>query len=336
MKSSDAVTVHVSKKSILYAIGAVLSIFLLQRIQDFLMLLFLAIVFSSALYPLVRKIQKKGASLGVALVVVYLCFVSLIILFFSLIIPPLVGQTIALISRLDLTQYSQSFNLQTIQDSLKNLSSFSVGISQLGGSFSSIMSIITGTFSGVFTIFTFFVITFYLMADRTQIPLYLSWMLGGGKKAKQKMQSLMDTLEIQLGGWVRAELTLMSVIGILTYLGLLLLGVPYALPLAILAGILEAVPNIGPTIAAIPAIALAFIYLSPLMTFVVFVFYIIIQQLENNIIVPKVMSDAAEVSPLIAIIVLIVGAKLAGVGGAVLGIPLFIFFRAIVREFWTK
>jgi predicted PurR-regulated permease PerM len=126
----------------------------------------------------------------------------------------------------------------------------------------------------------------------------------------------------------------MMIVGVMTYVGLLILGIPYALPLAILAGLMEAVPNIGPTLSAVPATLLAFFTMSPTMGGATILLYIIVQQLENHIIVPKVMAAAVNISPLIAIISLIAGLKLGGGAGAVLAIPTFIFLRAVVREFY--
>ena len=143
-----------------------------------------------------------------------------------------------------------------------------------------------------------------------------------------------NSLELQLGGWVRGQLLLMTVIGVVTYIGLTALGIPYALPLAIIAGLLEAVPNIGPTLASLPAIAIALFTISPTMAGIVVLLYVVIQQLENNIIVPKIMASAANVSPLIAIVVIITGLKLGGVVGTLLSVPLFLFVRTIIEQYY--
>src|SRR5690606_25972552 len=112
---------------------------------------------------------------------------------------------------------------------------------------------------------------------------------------------------------------------IATYVGLMLLGVPYAVPLAIIAGLLEIIPNIGPTISAIPAILVPLLVMhDPVTALFVAALYIIIQQVENNVLVPKIMQSAVGIHPLITILLIIIGLKLSGVAGAILAVPLFL------------
>jgi predicted PurR-regulated permease PerM len=191
-----------------------------------------------------------------------------------------------------------------------------------------------GTFSRIFTFFTLLVISFYMMLDRPNLYKKASWFTRDAKQI-QDFKTFIDSLEEQLGGWVRAQLVLMLVIGLITFGVLTLIGVPYALPLAILAAALEIIPNIGPTIAAIPAITLAYIYFGPAWAAFTAVCYIGIQQVENHIIVPKIMKDNVDVNPLVAIVTIIVGLEVGGVIGAILSIPTYIIFRT-VYSIWFK
>jgi len=121
---------------------------------------------------------------------------------------------------------------------------------------------------------------------------------------------------------------LMLIIGCLTFIGLYFLNVPYVLILALIAGLFEIIPYIGPIIAAIPAVILAFL-VSPLLALLVVVLYIVIQQLENYVIVPQIMKKAVGLNPIVIIVVMLIGAKLAGVLGLILAVPL----TASVAEF---
>jgi len=138
-------------------------------------------------------------------------------------------------------------------------------------------------------------------------------------------------LEHHLGGWIRAQLILMSLIGVLVYLGLTILGIEFALPLAILAGLLEIIPNFGPTMAAVPAILMGFA-ISPLTGIAVGALYFLIQQLENSLIVPQVMKRTVGFNPVVTIIALMIGFKLGGAFGAVLAIPFGLMIKAIIFE----
>ena len=145
----------------------------------------------------------------------------------------------------------------------------------------------------------------------------------------------MDEIEKRLGGWIRAEIVLMIIIGLLTFIGLTLLGIDYALPLAILAGFLEIIPNIGPFISAIPAVLVG-LFISPLMALAVAALYFLVQQIENNFIVPQLMAKECGINPLITIIALIAGFKLGGVIGAVLAVPIILLIEIILTEVSTS
>ena len=196
---------------------------------------------------------------------------------------------------------------------------------------SNILKLATGAFSNILNVMAVFFMTYYLIIDRPNLHKYLIRLFDHNADAEGKAEKLLLDIEQVVGGWVRGELILMLIIGVMTYLGLILLGIPYALPLAVLAGLLEAVPNIGPTISAIPAILIGFTT-SPIVGFGALAMSILIQQLENNLIVPKVMESATGTAPLATILVLLVGFTLGGVAGAVLSMPIFLTAQTIIRE----
>jgi len=127
----------------------------------------------------------------------------------------------------------------------------------------------------------------------------------------------------------------MTIVGVLSFVGLRLLGIEFALPLAILAGLLEIIPNIGPIVSAIPAV-LSGLTVSPLMGLAVAALYFLIQQIENSIIVPRVMQKVVGVNPLVTILSLAIGFKLAGVAGAILAIPVVLVIQVATSEIFTS
>lgn len=323
--------IEISQKTIIFAFVLIFGAMLLRRLQDTITLVFLCMIFASALNPLVNFLKRRlRFPRSIAILTVYIGVVSGLVGLLSYILPPLVKESANLVAQLHLPKLPDGFNLTQLQVTLQDYDSI---VSRVGTSLPSVVNAVFSTFAGVLVVFTFFVITYYLLVERDHLHHYLVWLFGQ-TNAEKRAKEFIDRVEFELGGWVRGELILMSVIGLLTYVGLTILGIPYALPLAIMAGILEAVPNIGPTISAVPAVVLAFFSISPTMALVVVLLYIIIQQLENNIIVPKIMSAAVNISPLIAILALITGLKLGGVVGTVLAIPTFIFIRAVIREFY--
>ncbi|PDV97866.1 AI-2E family transporter [Candidatus Chloroploca asiatica] len=146
--------------------------------------------------------------------------------------------------------------------------------------------------------------------------------------------------------WVaffRGQITLMIIIGGVVWLGLTLLGVPGALSLAIIAGLLEVVPNLGPVVATIPAVIVALLqgstYLpvnNVVLALIVIIFYVIVQQLENSLIVPRVLGEAVELPPLVVMTGVLVGGSVAGILGALLATPVIATGREVLRYLYRK
>jgi predicted PurR-regulated permease PerM len=131
---------------------------------------------------------------------------------------------------------------------------------------------------------------------------------------------LIARMQEKIGRWLRGQLLLSLIIFLMTYAGLTILGVRYALVLALFAGVTELIPYIGPFIGLVPALFIALTQ-SPIVALGVLVLYIIIQQLENYVIVPKVMQRAVGLNPIVIIVAMLVGAKMAGILGIILAVP---------------
>jgi len=251
---------------------------------------------------------------------------------FAVVVPPLASEFANLTKSLNV-------DIPPIQNELKNfkftLTEINNLVESIGGSIGTVFNLVSSTFSGLFTVFTISVMSVYLLMDRKNLYKKVYWFTKDDKYL-QKAELFINMIEQQLGGWIRGQIILMTIIGFITYLGLMIIGVPYALPLALIAGFLEILPNLGPTIAAIPSLLLAYMFGGPAVTVVTLFFYIIVQQLENNLIVPKVMKDNADVNPLTTIVVILIGVQLAGVIGALLSVPAYIVFRIWYSLWWMN
>ncbi|MBU4332000.1 AI-2E family transporter, partial [Patescibacteria group bacterium] len=139
-------------------------------------------------------------------------------------------------------------------------------------------------------------------------------------------------MQKKIGSWLRGQVILMIIIGILSYIGLLILGVRYALLLALFAGLMEIIPYIGPIFGAVPAVFIALTQ-SPIKGLLVIVLYLIIQQLENNLIVPKIMKRAVGLNPIVVILVILIGGKIAGIVGALIAVPVATAFSVMLKDF---
>jgi predicted PurR-regulated permease PerM len=176
-----------------------------------------------------------------------------------------------------------------------------------------------------------FTMAFYWLTSREQTLALL--LLLSPKAQRQSVHAIWNDIEFRLGAYVRGQAFLMLIIGLTSYLGLLVLGVPFAPALALIAGITEAIPLVGPLIGAVPAVIVAFT-VSPVTGLLVAILYGVIQALENNVLVPKIMSSNVGLNPLVIIIAIVAGSTLNGVIGALLAIPLAGTLQVLAQHIW--
>ncbi len=319
--------IEISPKTIIFTVGFLISLYIIYLIKDVLFGIFVSILLMTALNPLVNRLQRRGLPRGLSISLVFISFLSVLITFLAIVIPAIADQTQSLMLLLKKPEV-QSFINRYIPDFL-SLQSLNLQISSIPKLF----SVVSSTFSVFVTMITVMVITFYLLLERGVLHKHLVWFFGN-HDAEIRAAEYVNRVEAEIGKWVRGQLLLMMVIGVMTYIGLTLLGVPYALPLAVFAGFMEMVPNIGPTIAAVPAILVGFASGNAYMGTFVLVLYVLVQQLENNFIVPKVMQSTVGLNPLATIILFLIAYRLGGVGGAVLAIPVFLVLKVSVSEYF--
>lgn len=316
--------IEISQKTIIFTIGFILSLWLLYQVRSIVVLVFISFILMTAVNPLIKLAKKVKIPTILVMLVVYFGLIGLISTVIASLVPAVVQQT------KDIT-----LNLPNYMHSLEDVFNTKLDPNIIGSYLNSVPSnllkIVAGTFSNIMNILAIFFIAYYLVLERARLHKYLIRFFPD-HEAEKKAEELVIAIEEQVGGWVRGELLLMAVIGVMTYVGLVLLKVPYALPLAVLAGLLEAIPNLGPTIAAIPAIIIG-LTVSPLVGLGTLILSILIQQLENNLIVPKIMLSATGTAPLVTIIVLLVGFTLGGVAGAVLSMPIYLTIQTVIKAF---
>ena len=317
-------TIDISHKTVIFTTFFLLFLWFLFQIRHILLLVFIATIFMSALSPIVDKLQKLKIPRGLAIFMIYILIWAGISYGIASLVPPLVEQTSKFITRLpeDLSTLSQGrFDLSLLEPHFQSLPQ-------------QIVKIAVGAFNNVIGLFTFMVIVFYMIMERKNLKKYLTFLFGKGNKEKHA-EEFISKLEHKLGSWFRGQLALMIIVGLMSYIGLTFLGVEFAVPLAFIAGLLEIIPNIGPTVAMVPAVLVA-LGTSPLQGVAVFALYFLIQQLENNLIVPKIMSKAVGLSPLIIILSLLIGYRTAGMAGAVLSVPSVLLLEIVINDLYHR
>jgi len=307
----------------------VLGIALFWKLKAVLLLFFFCLLLMEILNPIVSWLEKHKIKRAWAIVLVYIAFITVISFSFAGIIPVFIAETNGFI--------------KAFPSILKNLNSLRlfgfIPLNITNGStmFTNLPGNVTRTavsiFSNLFSFILILVITFYLLLERTNVETYFGKFFG--EKGIEKSHEFMSLLESRLGHWVNAQLLLMIAVGFLSYIGYSLIGLNYALPLAIIAGLLEILPNIGPTTTAIIAGIVGFA-ISPITALLALVVGLIVNQIENMFLTPKIMKKNIGLQPVLTIFILVVGAKLGGFGGAILALPTYLTLETIYKTFFEK
>ncbi len=320
--------IEISHRTIIFTVLFLISLWILYFIRDILLLLFVALLIMATLNPLVTRLAKLKIPRALSVLLAYLIVIALVAVAIGLLIPPLVNQTSNFAN--DVLIYVEDYSSSS---SLAGSFANEVVI-QMASLPAKIGALIVSVFSNILAIFTVMVFAFYLLLARDSLDDQFDNIFG--KKKAKEYSELIDLLEIRLGGWARGQIALMVLVASTTYIGLVILGIPFALPLAILAGLFEIIPYIGPILAAIPAVIIG-LGMSPLMGLATAALYILIQQIENYVFVPKVMQKSAGVNPVITLLALAIGFKIAGIVGVLISIPVVIMIQVLLRKyFFTK
>lgn len=332
--------INISSKSIVKIVLTLLLLWFLYMIRDILLIIFVALIFASLIDPVADWCERKKIPRALAVLGVYIVFIGLFVLVGSLLVPAITHEAKALVkslvtqwdrfaSQVDaLKQFSSQYGIgNELESSLQTLGS------GLQSTFGNVFDTVTGFFGSVFSFILVLVLTFYMVVQEEAIKRAMRVFVPD--QYHPFVTQLAIKVKTMLGLWLRGQLALSLIIGVLTYIGLTIIGVPYASVLALMAGIFEVIPYVGPVLAAIPAIFFAFT-ISPLRALAVLIFFWVMQVMENNLLVPKVMQKAVGLNPLVSIISILVGAKLAGVVGALLAIPVATAVTVIVKEILSQ
>lgn len=310
------VSIDISIGSIFWILFSLGLIFVLFRLTDVIILLFTTILITLAVCPLVDWLEKFKISRALSAAVILISILSLFIFSVVSLAQPLLQQT--------------ELFLQKLPGIVDSVSPIKFDAATLTPQFQSVpgrvLSIALGTFSGFLTTFTVMVMSYYMIQEMHKLESYMTFWFG--EKGK-KYYVIAEKLELQVGYWVRGEMLLMLIVGVLSYIGYLIIGIPFALPLAFIAGMLELIPNIGPTVATIPAVLVG-VSISPGHGIAALVVSIIVQQLENNLIVPKIMQKVVGLNPIITILAIMIGFNLGGPLLAILALPTVLTARVIL------
>lgn len=326
-------TIAISTSSILKTLLILVGLVFLYIVRDVLVIVFMSLVLAAAINPTITKLQQRGVPRWVGIACIYVGIIAIVILLVILVVPLVTNELGQLIGAFP-SLYSKAFTAVqgtdvsgTIQ---KALGSLNDALSRLtSGVFSGVASF----FGGLFAVIGTLVLTFYLTIQDRGIKSLVVDLAPSGQRPY--LTRLFNRIEERLGQWLRGQLTLGLIIAALIYLALFLLGVKYALVLALLAGVTELVPIIGPYLGGIPAVIVAFSQ-SPWLALWTIIAYIVVQQLENHLVVPRVMGRVTGLNPVIVIVAVLVGAKLDGITGIIFAVPSVIIVTSFLEDFASE
>lgn len=292
-------------------VGGVI-IWFIYTIREVIALFFVAIIITSALNPIIIKI-KRGLklSLGFSAIIVYACFLIFISILVSFALPIIIDQFESFMKEINIFIQSNAF--LNLDISIKDLSN------QISKSISNIVSTTANLFSGLVSVVAVLSMSFYMSLRKDGLKKMILTITP--KQNIDYTSSLINRIQESFGRWMVGQLFTMIFVGFLYYIVLISLGIPYAPIIAIFGGLLEIIPYFGPIAASIPAIILGFA-INPITGTITAISYIVINLIENQLLVPKIMNKAVGLDPVFIILALLIGAKIAGVIGLFLAVPI--------------
>ncbi len=323
---------------LLGVIAVLLSLYILWQIRQVLLLVFAAIVLATVLNRIVRVLQQWRVKRGIAIAITVISVLTLLLGVFIIIIPRLAGQLQQLADTLPQAidrirvwygWIQSQIPGQVLEDdtALDNIAqTLQTWTSQLIGN---VLFFAKNSVSAILSFLLFVAATIMLLVNPSSYRQVL--IMAFPAFYRERVNIILDKCETSLVGWIRGTLIAMAAIGTLSYLGLLILGIPLPLVNALLAGLLEFIPNVGPTLSVIPPTLLALLE-QPWKAIAVIILYIFIQQIESLVLVPYLMKQEVSLLPLFTILSVIVSSTFFGFLGLFLAVPLLIVLQIFLQE----
>lgn len=320
---------------------AVMILYAAYLVRNVLLLLYISGLFAIGFSPIVRLIERqKLLPVGhrrfprwLAILVLYLVIIGTLVGIGMLVVPPLYEQAKALYEALpEIFARGQNFLIErgllrerlTIQEAVER-----APVGEGGSAVNTVFGAVMGVLGGIFGFLTVLIVTFYILVDADNLRNAMVHLFS--KQDRPRVAAASREIVDKVSAWLGGQLLLAAIIGVTSAIGLWALGIPFFYVLALISAIGEMIPIVGPFLAAIPAIAVAST-VSFQKVLLVIVFFVVQQQVENHVLVPKVMERQVGVSAVTVITALLIGGNMLGIVGAILAVPT----AAILQVVWTE
>jgi predicted PurR-regulated permease PerM len=325
--------------TVLTAAGVGILLAVMWAAREALMLIYVSALIAMGFSPLVRLIEQQSPSerrrvpRWLAILVIYFAIVALLVLIGLAVIPPLVTQAASLWERLPsefnklqnfLIEHKLMTHSVTLEEAVQHAPSGAGG-----NAVGTALVAISGFIGGIFGLITILILTFYLLIEANAMFEYFMRFVPAGRR--NDVGAAARQAVTKVSAWLRAQVVLAGVMGVFAAVGLGLMGVPYFYVIALVAAIGETIPIVGPVIGGITAVAVA-ITVSPKLALMVGAYFLVLHQLEANILVPKIMEKNVGVSPVAVMVALLIGGSLWGLVGAILAIPTAAILSVVIEE----
>ncbi|HEX8031548.1 MAG TPA: AI-2E family transporter [Vicinamibacterales bacterium] len=309
-----------------------------------LLLLYVSALFATGLAPLVniierqqiRRVSKRRLPRPAAILLIYATVIGLIVALGAAVIPPMVAQSREfwkqLPSYMDQAQQRlASWGLISPDASFKDLLQHAPAGS--GGAVTVVITTLWGFVGGIFGLVSLLLLTFYFLVESQGV--FSLFVRLFPKRDRARVSEVSGLIAVKISAWLGGQMLLGLIIGTMSAIGYFFMGIPYFFVLAVISGIGEMIPMVGPLLSAIPAIAVA-LTISPALALGVAAFCLTLQVIENNVLVPKVMGQTVGLSAVTVIVSLAIGSELLGFVGALLAVPTAAIIQVLFEELYLS
>lgn len=341
--------INITSGTVIKTILIILCVALLYYIKDIVLVVLAAVVIASAVEPVAHWFAKRKIRRLPAVIGIYVLLGLLFAAFFILFLPLVLNDTFSYLNNIpeninisDLWSPIQDFGLAATSHVASTLPDKSFSIKDIietlkatiSGSGGGAFKTATFIFGGVLSFILMIVLSFYLAVQEDGVGNFLR--IVTPIRHHEYIISFWKRSQRKIGYWMQGQLLLGLIVGVLVYLGLMILGIQHALILATIAALFELIPIFGPILSAVPAVLIGLVDGGVTQVILIIGLYLIIHQFENHLLYPLVVRKIVGISPIVVILALVIGAKLAGFLGAILAVPIASALMELIEDIEKK
>ena len=334
-------TIEISTKTIFIVIATLVGIYFFLKIAFVFVLIFLSFILMSAIDPLVVWFEKRKLPRGISVIFSMLIIIIIVGFFFYITISPITNQIDQIVAAFGTIPQKLAHIFPFIKsNSTVKIGGFNLYKYIFNNFHNFVLSGALNVSQTTINVITFIAYIVFILVMSIYMLIYKEHFYSTTltfipKQERQRIDHILRRVELQLGRWLRGQLLISLFVGILFWIYLTILGIPYAIPLSLFAAFCEAIPFVGPIISGVVASLVVF-FISPNLFLLSVIAVVIIQQLEANLIAPKIMERVIGINPLIVVIGIFIGTEIGGLLGALIVLPIITVIQLLIYDIWGE